>query len=372
MLQHLESLVREHVDATVETLATKSETTAKTTQVQRPVERMRGGLSSSPIAAFAGTERTPKPKPKPVPLPLPRRVHRVQGVAKVAPVQPAVVGGSKEEPIVLDDDDVPMDLEDSKGAPIGIEHAGQTVTERNGESANVALHDTVKESVATAATVLQGSSALAQSTTHAPASAETSQDDIEVKTEESAESSGMRLSKQDATSLTHHETLPGDTSEEEEPLSVVIKAKQANAMKAEDKPMIRINLKQHRSSSNVVSESNSSNAPLRIRIPSLRKSSPSRISIPPYPSEPTSPAASSSPSSPNLPTSTAETPWESDLSDLTPMEDSTDEGESEVDEEEPDGDTGEERPKVSIRTNLFLIQAHMIHSSRSSSRYPRV
>ena len=347
MLQHLESLVREHVDATVETLATKSETTAKTTQVQRPVERMRGGLSSSPITAFAGTERTPKPKPKPVPLPLPRRVHRVQGVAKVAPVQLAVVGGSKEEPIVLDDDDVPMDLEDSKGAPIGTEHAGQTVTEGNGESANVALHDTVKaqESVATA---LQGSSLLKQSTTHATASVETSENGIEVKTEESAESSGMQLSKQDASPLTHHETLPGDTSEEEEPLSVVIKAKQANAMKAEDKPMIRINLKQHRSSSHVVSESNTSSAPLRIRIPSLRKSSPSRISIPPYPSEPTSPAASSSPSSPNLPTSTAETPWESDLSDLTPMEDSTDEGESEVDEEEPDGDTGEERPKVSI------------------------
>lgn len=341
MLQHIESLVREHVGAEAATQGTKTENAVKTTGVQHPVERMRGGLSSSPIATFAGTGRTPKPESKPVPLPLPRRVHRNGGALKVAPVRPTVVGGSKEEPIVLDDDnDAPMDVVDSKDASVRAEHTGQTVAQGNGKLSDVASFDSVKaqESIVPAATTSQDLTS---------AESGTSKDGVKVKTEEVAESLSMQPLKQGASPPGREETLPGDTSEEEEPLSAVIKAKRANALMADERPMIRINLKQHRSASNLLSESTPSSTPLRIRIPSLRKSSPSRIFIPPFPSEPPSPSVFSSPSSPNLPTSTADTPWDSDLSDLTPIEDSTDEGESEVDEPDPAGDAGEERPRVS-------------------------
>ncbi|KAI0732969.1 hypothetical protein C8Q72DRAFT_773651 [Fomitopsis betulina] len=105
----------------------------------------------------------------------------------------------------------------------------------------------------------------------------------------------------------------------------------------------------HRPASNLLSDTTLSSTPLRIRIPSFRKSSPARVAISPFPSEPTSPVESSSPPSPNLPTSTAETSLDSELSDLTPIEDSTDEGESEIEEPESADDTaslGERRSRL--------------------------
>lgn len=355
MLQHIESLVREHVGTAAETQATKTEPSVKSMPVQHPVERMRGGVSSSPIATFAATERTPKHESRAVALPLPRRVHRDGDAPIVATVQLTVVSGSKEEPIVLDDEDgVSVYPRASKDIPDrSKEYVSQTVA---GEPSDVVMSDAAPSTdstyafIAPAATTSQDLGP-AQNTNNTPILTETSTGVVEVETED-VEPLVVQPSKQDGSAHVLDDTLPGDTSEEDEPLSVVLKAKRANAIKDEQRPVIRINLKRHRSASNMLSETTSSGTPLRIRIPSFRKSSPPRTPIPMMPSEPTSPSASSSPPSPNLPTSTAETPWDSDLSDLTPIEDSSDEGESEVDESEPAGDAEEERPKVSTLLDL--------------------
>ena len=129
----------------------------------------------------------------------------------------------------------------------------------------------------------------AQGTTHVPTLAGNGRHDIKVKTEEISDQLVIPPPKQDTGSQAYDETLPGDTSEEEEPLSAVLKAKQANEVKDEERPMIRINVKQHRSSSNLLAETTSSSSPLRIRIPSIRKFSPPRINIPSFPLQPSSP-----------------------------------------------------------------------------------
>lgn len=345
MLQHIESLVREHVGTAAEAQVATTELSVKTVHAQDAADRMRGGLSSSPTATFAATERTSKHESKAVALPLPRNVHRDGGAAKVASVQPSVVGVSKEGPVVLDNGDgVSVQQNEHKDIPVRSED--QAVAGGSGESSDVIMNDVTPASDSTlvAPAITSHDRQDAQNTVDAPNLTEASNG----VTTEDVEMLPVQPLKENARAPVPDETLPEDTSEEDEPLSVVLKAKRADAIK----PMIRINLMRHRPASNLLSDTTLSSTPLRIRIPSFRKSSPARVAISPFPSEPTSPVESSSPPSPNLPTSTAETSLDSELSDLTPIEDSTDEGESEIEEPESADDVEEERPKVSLLLDI--------------------
>ncbi|KZT74330.1 hypothetical protein DAEQUDRAFT_188533 [Daedalea quercina L-15889] len=362
MLQRIESLVEEQVHASDTQAQTKRGPFA-VSQVHHTVERIRGGVGSSPIDTFS------KPEPKPTLLPLPRNMKRSDASSKRTNegALPTVIGGSAEQPIALDNgEDVPMHPQSSSESP---SQAGQQIVTQEGTKNGDGLSDVVMNDAATVAEPAHDSVEEASKTSvSAPNATDifppvgSTHDAVQVKTEEPAEPPALSVAEQSGDVQMPAESTLGDTSDEDEtPLSVITKAKHVSETTDDEKPAIQLSVKpEHRQSS-----SSHTSTPLRIRIRSLRKS---RIDTEqPAFSAPDSPSRCSSPISP---TSLTGTPWDSDLSDLTPLEDSTDEGESEIDEPQ-DGE--EERPKLKIKLKIpksFEARRSRLRTSRQEEKSP--
>ncbi|TFY58412.1 hypothetical protein EVJ58_g6430 [Rhodofomes roseus] len=351
MLEQLESLVREHVGvARIPTL------TPDAVRAQHSAERIRGGAGSSPVGVPPKpVEPSPQPQVRSVPLPLPRKMKNIAGPSKAT----ASESPAADQPFLLDDDgDVPMLPEPPTQA------VEPTATSRNEtENGGSTDADVVMSDVNTNAEPTHSLDPHTQgpfrdvAINNAPARAEPGQLTVPVKAEQATEPSFTTVAEHDEDVRMSPEPVAGDTSEEDEPpLSVVVKSKRDMENTDEEKPVARINLKFKTTTPSTYrsqSTPKTGSTPLRIRIPSFKKSSPPRVDVslapPSTPPIPESLAAPSSPTSPTQPTTGVNTPWDSDLSDLTPIEDLTDEGESEIGEPEDDA---EEKPKLKIKLKI--------------------